>query len=48
MIVRVKGRMQEMVWIKPDKPESMLNAEGQAQYVERVLYGGSVCKGGLG
>ena len=47
--------MQGMVWIEPDKHEYML--EGKAQNVEGVLqgvwgrpsvYGGSVCKGGLG
>ena len=31
--------MQGMVWIEPDKRDSMLSMEGQAQYVEGVLKG---------
>ena len=34
-----KGSMQRTVWIEPDRPESMLHMEGQAQYVEGVLRG---------
>ena len=31
--------MQGMVWIEPDKHESILHVEGQAQYVEGVMQG---------
>ena len=59
VFVCTKGCMQGMVWTEPDKHESKLHVEGQAQYVERVLQvvllvvlvcvcGGSVWKGGRG
>ena len=31
--------MQRTVWIEPDKRESMLHVEGEAQYVEGTLQG---------
>ena len=34
-----KGTRQWMVWIEPDKFESMLLVERQAQYVGRVSWG---------
>ena len=53
IFVCAKECMQGIVWIEPDKHESMLHMEEQVQYVDgccRVcnsrpsVYGGSVCK----
>ena len=36
VFVCLKGCMQGMVWSGPDKCETTLHAQGQAQYVEGV------------
>ena len=36
LLICVCEGMQLMVWIEPDKNESMLHLEGYARYVERV------------
>ena len=37
--VFAKGCMQEMVWIEPDKCESMLHVDGQAGVLRGGVYG---------